>query len=58
VSTHLRAVKSARFRALVEGRVSIVGSTTSSERLLATIIFSQSTRFTYKWLEYDIQLEK
>jgi hypothetical protein len=27
----------------------MVGSTTSSDRLLATIIFSQSTRFTCKW---------
>lgn len=47
-STHLKAVRSARLRTLVEGRVSMVGSTTSSERLLATIIFNQSTRFTCK----------
>lgn len=45
-STHLRAVRSALLRALVGGLVSIFGSTTSSERLLPTIIFNQSTRFT------------
>lgn len=47
-STHLNAVRRARLRALVDGLVSIVGSTTSSERLLATIIFNHSTRFTWK----------
>jgi phosphoribosylformylglycinamidine (FGAM) synthase-like amidotransferase family enzyme len=34
----------------------MVGSTTSSDRLLATIIFSQSTRFTCKWQKY-VQVE-
>lgn len=50
-STHLRAVRSARFRALVDGLTSMFGSTTSSDRLLPTIIFSQSTRFTcmHQW---------
>jgi hypothetical protein len=46
-STHLKAVKRDRFRALVDGLVSILGSTTSSERLHPTIIFNQSTKFTY-----------
>lgn len=48
-STHLKAVKRARLRALVDGLASIFGSTTSSDRLLPTIIFSQSTRFTCKY---------
>jgi len=47
-STHLKAVKRDRFRALVDGLVSIMGSTTSSERLHPTIILSQSTKFTFK----------
>ena len=47
-SIHLRAVKRARFSSFVEGLLSRFGSTTSSERLLATIILSQSTRFTYR----------
>lgn len=47
-STHLRAVKRARLRALVDGLVSMLGSNTSSERRKPTIIFSQSTKFTYK----------
>ena len=46
-STHLKAIKSARLSTRVDGLVSILGSTTSSERLLPTIILSQSTRFTY-----------
>lgn len=45
-STHLKAVKSALLRALVEGLVSMFGSTTSSDRLFPTITFSQSTRLT------------
>lgn len=45
-STHLKAVKRARFKALVDGFTSMFGSTTSSDLLLPTIIFSQSTRFT------------
>lgn len=45
-STHLKAVKRARLRALVDGLVAIFGSKTSSERLLPTFILSQSTRFT------------
>lgn len=47
-STHLNAVKRARFSALVEGLVSMLGSTTSSDLLLPTIIFNQSTRFTWE----------
>ena len=47
-STHLKAVKSARLRALVDGLVSMFGSTTSSERLSWTIILSHSTRLTYR----------
>jgi len=46
-STHLRAVKRARLRALVDGLVSMLGSNTSSERRKPTIILSQSTKFTY-----------
>lgn len=49
-STHLKAVKRALLRALVDGLVSMFGSITSSERLLPTIIFSQSTRLTCKFL--------
>lgn len=45
-STHLKAVKSALLRALVDGLVSMFGSTTSSDRLLPTITFSQSTKLT------------
>jgi len=45
-STHLKAVNRARFKALVDGFTSMLGSTTSSDLLFPTIIFSQSTRFT------------
>jgi len=47
-STHLKAVKRVRFKALVDGFTSMLGSTTSSDLLFPTIIFSQSTRFTWK----------
>lgn len=47
-STHLNAVRRALLRALVDGLLSMFGSTTSSERLLPTIILSHSTKFTYK----------
>lgn len=47
-STHLRAVKSVLFNALVDGFVSRFGSITSSDRLCWTIIFSHSTKCTYK----------
>ncbi|MFS7938310.1 hypothetical protein Hanom_Chr05g00438101 [Helianthus anomalus] len=45
-STHLKAVKSARLSAVLDGLVPMLGSTTSSDRLFPTIILSQSTRFT------------
>ena len=52
-STHLKATNKARLRAVLGGLVSIVGSATSSDRLLATIDLSQSTIFTCK--EHDIK---
>lgn len=45
-STHLKAVKSVLFKALVDGFVSRFGSITSSDRLCWTIIFSHSTKCT------------
>lgn len=50
-STHLRAASRALLSSLVLGLASMVGSTTSSDRRFATIIFSQSTRFTYSETE-------
>lgn len=53
-STHLNATKRTFLRALEVGLITMLGSTTSSERRLAIIHLSQSTRFTCNHTMKDI----